>query len=151
MSVPKFYQLKVKEVRPETSDCVSVALEVPDELEEIFRFAPGQYLTFRRHVKDAEIRRSYSICSSPKEGELRVAIKRVDEGKFSSFANRELKPGDVLDVMPPLGKFTPKRSETAKKEYLAFAAGSGITPIMSIMKSVLEEEPESNFTLVYGN
>ncbi|HXS35958.1 MAG TPA: 1,2-phenylacetyl-CoA epoxidase subunit PaaE [Flavipsychrobacter sp.] len=151
MSVPKFYQLKVKEVRPETSDCVSVALEVPDELEEIFRFAPGQYLTFRRHVKDAEIRRSYSICSSPKEGELRVAIKKVEEGKFSGFANRELKVGDVLDVMPPLGKFTPKKSEVAKKEYLAFAAGSGITPIMSIMKSVLEDEPESNFTLVYGN
>src|SRR5581483_6039792 len=133
MSAPKFYPLKVKEVRPETADCVSVALEVPEELVETFRFAPGQYLTFRKHVKDAEVRRSYSICASPNDNELRVAIKKVDEGKFSTFANEILKPGDVLDVMPPLGKFSPKVSAT-HKEYLAFVAGSGITPVMSIMK-----------------
>ncbi|MBS1689431.1 MAG: phenylacetate-CoA oxygenase/reductase subunit PaaK [Bacteroidetes bacterium] len=150
MSAPKFYPLKVKEVRPETADCVSVALEVPEELVETFKFAPGQYLTFRKHVKDAEVRRSYSICASPNDKELRVAIKKVDEGKFSTFANEALKPGDMLDVMPPLGKFTPKIN-TAHKEYLAFAAGSGITPIISIMKAVLENEPDSSFTLVYGN
>lgn len=151
MSVLKFYSLKVKDVRPETADCVSVSLEVPGELADKFRFAPGQYLTFRRHFDDAEVRRSYSICSSPKDGELRVAIKKVEEGKFSTYAHGELKAGDVLDVMPPMGNFTIKNKEAKHKEYLAFAAGSGITPIMSIMKSVLEEEPNSSFTLVYGN
>lgn len=138
-------------MRPETADCVSVSLEVPAELSEQFRFAPGQYLTFRRHFADAEIRRSYSICASPGDGELRVAIKKVEEGKFSTFAHSELKAGDVLDVMPPMGKFTPKQTGAGHKEYLAFASGSGITPIMSIMKTVLENEPDSNFTLVYGN
>ncbi|MGN6567616.1 MAG: FAD-binding oxidoreductase, partial [Flavipsychrobacter sp.] len=150
MSAPKFYPLKVKDVRPETADCVSVALEVPEELVAIFKFAPGQYLTFRKHVKDAEVRRSYSICASPNDNELRVAIKKVEEGKFSTFANEILRPGDVLDVMPPLGKFSPKVAAT-HKEYLAIAAGSGITPIMSIMKTVLENEPDSSFTLIYGN
>jgi len=151
MSALKFYPLTVKNVRPETADCVSVSLEVPDELSEKFRFAPGQYLTFRRHFNDAEVRRSYSICASPKDGELRVAIKRVDEGKFSTYAHGELKAGEVLDVMPPMGNFTIKNPAAKHKEYLAFAAGSGITPIMSIMKSVLEDEPNSSFTLVYGN
>jgi ring-1,2-phenylacetyl-CoA epoxidase subunit PaaE len=151
MSALKFYPLKVKDVRPETADCVSVSLEVPGELAEKFRFAPGQYLTFRRHFDDAEVRRSYSICASPKDGELRVAIKKVEEGKFSTYAHGELKEGDVLDVMPPLGNFTIKNKEAKHKEYLAFAAGSGITPIMSIMKSVLEDEPNSSFTLIYGN
>ena len=151
MSALKFYSLKVKDVRPETTDCVSVSLEVPSDLSEKFHFAPGQYLTFRRHFDDSEIRRSYSICSSPNEGELRVAIKKVEEGKFSTFAHGALKAGDLLDVMPPLGKFTPKKTEKKHKEYVAFAAGSGITPVMSIMKYVLENEPNSNFTLVYGN
>lgn len=151
MSALKFYPLQVKDVRPETADCVSVSLVVPDELSELFRFAPGQYLTFRKHINDAEVRRSYSICTSPRDGELRVAIKKVDNGKFSGFAHAELRAGDVLDVMPPMGKFSPKAAGTTHKEYLAFAAGSGITPIMSIMKTVLEEEPNSNFTLVYGN
>ena len=151
MSSIKFYSLKVNDVRPETADCVSVSLEVPAALQETFRFAPGQYLTFRRHFDGAEVRRSYSICSSPRDGELRVAIKKVEEGKFSTYAHGTLKAGDELDVMPPMGKFTPKKNEGKHKEYLAFAAGSGITPIMSIMKTVLEDEPNSNFTLVYGN
>ena len=151
MSALKFYPLKVKNVRPETADCVSVSLEVPGEWAETFRFAPGQYLTFRRHFNDAEVRRSYSICSSPSDGELRVAIKKVEEGKFSTYAHGELKAGEVLDVMPPMGNFTIKNKEAKHKEYIAFAAGSGITPIMSIMKSVLEDEPNSSFTLVYGN
>lgn len=151
MSALKFYPLIVTDVRPETADCVSVALEVPTDLAETFRFAPGQYLTFRKHLGDSEIRRSYSICASPKEGELRVAIKKVEKGVFSGYAHGSLKKGDILDVMPPLGKFTPKESEATHKEYLAFAAGSGITPIMSIMKAVLEDEPNSSFTLIYGN
>lgn len=151
MSVSKFYELKVKDVRPETMDCVSVTLEVPEELKEIFRFSAGQYLTFRRHIENADVRRSYSICTSPKEGELRVAIKKVEKGKFSTYALSVLKKGDILDVMPPLGKFTPRKNGTKHKQYLAIAAGSGITPVMSIMKSVLEEEPNSDFTLIYGN
>jgi ring-1,2-phenylacetyl-CoA epoxidase subunit PaaE len=151
MSALKFYPLTVKDVRPETADCVSVSLEIPADLADKFQFAPGQYLTFRRHFNDAEVRRSYSICSSPKDGELRVAIKKVEEGKFSGYAHAGLQAGDVLDVMPPMGKFTPKKTEAKHKEYVAFAAGSGITPIMSIMKTVLEDEPNSSFTLVYGN
>jgi len=151
MSALKFYPLKVKDITPETNECVSVALEIPVELEEVFRFAPGQYLTFKKHLQDAEVRRSYSICASPNERELRVAIKRVEEGKFSGFANQDLQVGDVLDVMPPMGKFSPRASEKLKRNYLAFVAGSGITPVMSIMKTVLQNEPESQFTLVYGN
>ncbi|RYZ50371.1 MAG: phenylacetate-CoA oxygenase/reductase subunit PaaK [Sphingobacteriales bacterium] len=151
MSTLKFYPLQVKEVRAETADCVSVALEVPEELKEIFRFAPGQYLTFRHHMDNAEVRRSYSICCSPRDGELRVAIKKVEQGRFSGFANSGLKKGEVLDVMPPMGKFSPRPSEKQGRQYLALAAGSGITPVMSIMKAILEEEPDSSFTLVYGN
>ena len=151
MSAIRFYELRVKEVRPETADCVSVALDVPEDLQEAFRFQPGQYLTFRRHLQGAEVRRSYSICASPKEGELRVAIKSVEGGKFSGFAIAELKAGEVLEVMPPMGKFSPKNADKTGKEYLAFAAGSGITPIMSIMRHVLESEAASSFTLVYGN
>lgn len=148
MSALRFYELKVADVRPETPDCVSVALEVPAALKETFVFAPGQYLTFKIGLAGQEIRRSYSICTAPGDGELRVAIKSVKGGKFSTVANTMLKKGDVLEVMPPMGKFTPKR---LGKHYLAFAAGSGITPMMSIIKDALQREPDSHFTLVYGN
>ncbi len=150
MSV-KFYSLKVKDVKPETADCVSVALEVPEELAKDFTFLPGQYLTFRRGDGEAEIRRSYSICAGPNDCELRVAIKKVEQGKFSTFANTELKPGDVLEVMPPMGNFILKKKEVQHKHYLAIVAGSGITPVMSIMKQVLEGDDDSRFTLIYGN
>ena len=99
MSALKFYALKVKDVRAETADCVSVSLEVPAELGDLFRFAPGQYLTFRKHMEGAEVRRSYSICSSPSEGELRVAIKKVENGRFSTYAHSSIKAGDELDVI----------------------------------------------------
>ena len=148
MSALRFYELKISEIRQETPDCVSVLLEVPDDLKEAFIFQPGQYLTFRTSLTGQEVRRSYSICAAPAEGELRVAIKAVQGGKFSTHANTMLKKGDVMEVMPPMGKFTPKR---LGKQYLAFAAGSGITPIMGIMKEVLQREPDSQFTLVYGN
>lgn len=151
MSAPRFYELKVKDIRPETADCVSVALEVPEELRDVFLFQPGQYLTFRKHLDGAEVRRSYSICTSPREGELRVAIKQVEEGKFSGYANTQLKKGDILEVMTPMGKFSPKSSDKKGKQYLAFVAGSGITPVMSIMRHLLEDEANSQFTLVYGN
>lgn len=150
MSV-KFHSLRVKDIRPETPDCVSVSLEVPEELSEEFKFIPGQYLTFRRHDGETELRRSYSICAAPGDCELRVAIKRVAKGKFSTYANEDLKPGDELEVMPPMGNFVLKDKDTKHKHYMAIAAGSGITPVMSIMKSVLENDAEAKFTLIYGN
>lgn len=148
MSALRFYELTVADVRPETADCVSVALHVPDELKETFAFTPGQYLTFKIGLAGQEIRRSYSICAAPQDGELRVAIKAVKGGKFSTLANTMLKKGDVLEVMPPLGKFTPKG---LGKQYLCIAAGSGITPMMSIIKDVLQREADSHVTLIYGN
>lgn len=151
MSVPKFHELTVKEVRKETPDCVSVVVSVPETLADMYRFTPGQYLTFRRGTGAEEIRRSYSICSGPNDKELRVAIKQVTGGRFSTYANEELKKGDVLDVMPPMGQFIAKKKDLKQKHYLAFAAGSGITPILSIMKDTLESDDKSEFTLIYGN
>jgi ring-1,2-phenylacetyl-CoA epoxidase subunit PaaE len=151
MSALKFYPLKVKDVRQETADCVSVSMEIPEELADVFRFTAGQYLTFRTQMNGTEVRRSYSICVSPKQCELRVAVKKMEEGKFSTFANETLKPGDVIEVMPPLGKFSPKLQPAKNKQYLFIAAGSGITPVMSIMTHVLEEEQDAHVTLVYGN
>lgn len=151
MSTSHFHTLTIKEVRPETAECVSVSFYIPETLQETFSFLPGQYLTLRKLIDGAEVRRSYSICSAPGENELRVAVKKVDQGKFSGFVNTGLKAGDMLEVMPPMGKFTPRTSDKPAKKYLAFAAGSGITPIIGIMKSVLQQEPGSEFTLVYGN
>lgn len=150
MSSIKFYPLTVKEVRPETADCVSVSLQVPEHLKETFNFKPGQYLTFRTNIAGTEVRRSYSICTSPTDCDLRVAIKKVQDGKFSTWANEDLKAGDVLETMPPMGNFTPKEPMTGKN-YLAFVAGSGITPAFSIMKTALEQDNANTFTLVYGN
>ncbi|GAA4459140.1 1,2-phenylacetyl-CoA epoxidase subunit PaaE [Rurimicrobium arvi] len=146
-----FHPLKVKNVRKETADCVSVSLEVPAELQQEFSFRHGQYLTFRKEFNGEEVRRSYSICSSPLDRELRVAIKKVEDGLFSQFANHQLKVGDTLDAMAPQGLFTCELNRERKKYYLAFAAGSGITPILSIIKTVLQSEPQSEFCLVYGN
>ena len=151
MSALKFYELKVKEVRPETADCVSVALEVPENLKETFAFAAGQYLTFRTQLDGAEVRRSYSICVSPNDGELRVAVKKVEDGKFSTHANTVLKAGDILEVMPPMGKFSPKNAAKPNKQYLAIVAGSGITPVMSIMKfKNMDDVIERSNRTLYG-
>lgn len=146
-----FYPLTVKDIRKETQDCISVAFDVPEALTENFRFIPGQNITIRTVVNNEELRRSYSICSTPADGELRVAIKKVNGGVFSSFANSGLKIGDVLDVLPPTGRFYTPLSPDQKKNYVAFAAGSGITPLLSIINTTLRTEPESTFTLVYGN
>ena len=146
-----FHPLKVVDIRRETADCVSVAFQVPGELADTYKFTQGQYLTFKKDINGESIRRSYSICSSPMEGELRVAIKKVDGGRFSTFANEELKVGDVLETMKPTGRFYTALSTENKKHYVAFAAGSGITPMMSIMKTTLATEPNSHFTLFYGN
>lgn len=149
--MPKFHPLKVKEVRPETEECVSVAFKLPDALREDFHFLPGQYLTLKAAINGEEVRRSYSICASPVDEELRVAIKKIPQGRFSTFANEQLQAGDELEVMTPMGRFYTETDPAHEKEYAAFAAGSGITPIMSIMRTVLSQEPKSRFTLFYGN
>ena len=146
-----FRKLVIKEVRKETANCVSILFHVPEEWKNDFEFQPGQNLIIRYVIDGEEIRRSYSICSSPHENELRVAVKKVEAGKFSSFANLHLKSGDELDVLPPSGRFSPRLSPEHQKHYMAFAAGSGITPIISIIKATLAIEPLSRYTLVYGN
>lgn len=146
-----FHKLQVKEVRKETPDCVSIAFAVPEAVQQEFIFEQGQNITVKKEIAGEEIRRSYSICSAPFENELRVAVKKVDGGRFSSFANTDLKAGDILDILPPTGKFNTKLKTENKKQYLAFAAGSGITPVISIIKTTLQTEPASTFTLVFGN
>lgn len=146
-----FHKLKVKEVREETTDCVSIAFAIPENLKKDFLFEQGQNITIKKEIDGEEIRRSYSICSAPFENELRVAVKKVDGGKFSFYANSALKAGDELDILPPTGKFNTKLKTENKKQYLSFAAGSGITPIISIIKTTLQTEPGSQFTLVFGN
>ena len=146
-----FHSLRVKKIEKETDDCVSITFEVPEELKEVFQFKQGQTLTIRKKFNDEEIRRNYSICSSPFDNRLQVAVKKTEGGLFSTYANEELKAGDVLDVLPPTGKFYTELHPGQKKHYVAFAAGSGITPVLSIIKTTLLTEPESSFTLVYGN
>ncbi len=146
-----FHSLKVKQVVKETEDCVVVSFEVPAELEGHFSFQQGQSLTMKKLIRGEEARRTYSICSSPFDHTLRVAIKKVEGGIFSTWANEELRAGDSLDVLPPVGKFYTELKTGQKKNYLAFAAGSGITPVLSIIKTTLLTESESSFTLVYGN
>ena len=148
---PKFHTLKISDIRQETDDCVSVAFAVPQELSSDYQFIQGQYLTLKTQINAQEVRRSYSICSSPLENELRVAIKRVKEGLFSNYANDNFKVGDSIEVMTPMGKFYTELKSDNAKNYLAFAGGSGITPVLSIMKTVLLTEPKSKFTLIYGN
>ena len=146
-----FHPLKIKEVRKETPECVSVLFEIPTGLKDSFAFQHGQSLTMRTFLNEEEIRRTYSICSSPLDNEWRVAIKKQDYGLFSNFANDQLKAGDTVEVMEPVGKFYTELNSENKKNYLAFAAGSGITPVISIIKTTLRTEPQSSFTLVYGN
>jgi ring-1,2-phenylacetyl-CoA epoxidase subunit PaaE len=128
-----------------------VVFEIPEELKTDFAFSQGQSLSMRSIINGEEVRRTYSICSSPVDKEWRVAIKKVEGGIFSSFANDTLKKNDILEVMEPVGKFYTELSPSQKKNYLAFAAGSGITPVISIIKTTLQTEPQSCFTLVYGN
>jgi ring-1,2-phenylacetyl-CoA epoxidase subunit PaaE len=128
-----------------------VEFDVPETLQSVFQFTQGQSLTMRATIHGEEVRRTYSICSSPLDKQLKVAIKKVEGGLFSRFANEELKKGDTLDVMQPVGKFYTSLNASQHKNYIAFAAGSGITPVLSLIKTTLATEPLSNFTLVYGN
>jgi ring-1,2-phenylacetyl-CoA epoxidase subunit PaaE len=151
MTAKGFYKVKTKEVLKEIDDAVSVVLEIAEEDKKAFEFLPGQYITIKYMNGDEELRRSYSICSAPFENELRVAIKKVPGGVFSTFANEKLQVGQELEVMAPLGNFTCDIAKENKKNYVAFAAGSGITPILSLAKTILNVETESTFTLIYGN
>jgi ring-1,2-phenylacetyl-CoA epoxidase subunit PaaE len=150
-TAPRFLPLTVTEVRRDTRDAVVVTLAPRPEDAARFRFTQGQYLTFRRAFDGDELRRSYSICAGLDEGVLKVGIKRVDGGAFSTWANEDLAPGAVLEAMPPMGNFHAPLSPDRGRHYLGFAGGSGITPVLSILKTVLAREPASRFTLVYAN
>ena len=147
----KFYPLTVAKVKHETRDAIAVTFAVPPELKSTFAYQQGQHLTLRALIDGEDVRRSYSICSAVQDEQLRVAIKRTPGGLFSSWANEHLQPGATLEVMPPMGHFNVPLEPDSKRHYLAFAAGSGITPILSIIKTTLQAEPKSRFTLVYGN
>lgn len=148
---PKFHSLTISDIRKETEDTVSVAFQIPESLTEVFSFTPGQYLTLKAMIDGEDIRRSYSLCSAPFENEWRVAIKQVCGGKFSTYANSKLKFGMELEVMNPMGNFLVETHPEHDKSYVLFASGSGITPILSIAKSILHDEPKSDITLFYGN
>jgi ring-1,2-phenylacetyl-CoA epoxidase subunit PaaE len=145
----RFHELKVASIERQTPEAVAVAFEIPDGLKDAFAFRPGQYLTLAADIGGQEARRSYSICSAPGDETLRVGVKRVADGRFSSFVNETLSVGDTIRVMPPEGRFTSLAGE--RHDYVLIAAGSGITPMLSIAKTVLGHEPDSTITLVNGN
>ena len=147
----QFHKLAIQNIHRETSKCITLSFAVPESLKDAFIFKAGQYITLRTNIDGNEVRRDYSLCSSPKSGIMRVAVKEVENGTFSKYANNVLKEGDILDVMPPNGRFTFEPTTSKARTIAAFAAGSGITPVLSIAKTVLEEEPNSSFILVYGN
>ena len=146
-----FHSLQVKEIRKETNDCVTISFDLDDTQRSIFKYTQGQYITLRKTIGDQDIRRSYSICSSPLDNELVIAIKKAEKGIFSTYANESLKKGDTLEVMPPMGNFFTPLNPASSHHYVGFAAGSGITPLLSIIKTTLLTEPKSRFLLVYGN
>ena len=146
-----FHKLSIKTIKRETEQSISIAFNVPENLKDTFTFKAGQYITLKTQIDDKEVRRDYSLCVSPKSGELKVAVKEVTDGTFSAYANKKLKVGDTLDVAPPKGRFTFEPNDSKTKNIAAFAAGSGITPVLSIIKCALEEEVYSKVILVYGN
>ena len=155
MAVPQFHRLTIKDVRPETADAITVAFDVPPALRDAYRFTQGQFLTLRETLDGEDVRRSYSVCVGVPDyearGELRVAIKRVAGGRFSNWANEALRPGRAIDVMTPDGRFFTALDPSSARHYVGFAGGSGITPMLSLIRTVLAAEPRSAFTLVYGN
>ena len=147
----QFHKLTIKNINKETDKCVTISFNIPSALKDTFSFKSGQYITLKTDINGKEIRRDYSLCSSPRSGELKIAVKEVEGGTFSTYANSQLKENDALEVAPPNGRFIFEPNATKSRTIAAFASGSGITPIMSIAKTVLEEEPNSTFILVYGN
>ena len=150
MSV-SFHRLTISEVIDETADAKSIRFEVPPELRETFAFKPGQHLTLMTRMGDEEVRRNYSLCVAPQDGQLKVTVKRIADGAFSNWANDNLKAGDSIEVMAPHGSFTWDFVPGAANHYVGFAGGSGITPVLSLLKTALLTEPDSRFTLFYGN
>ena len=150
-TLPKFHHLTIRDLRRETDDAISMSFELPPAIKADYAFAPGQYLTLRTTLDGEEVRRSYSICSGPDDGEIRIAVKKVDGGAFSSWAVEQLKSGDAIDVMTPTGRFGVAATPGQARLHVGFAAGSGITPIISIIRGVLAREPDSRFFLFYGN
>ncbi|MEO9063366.1 MAG: FAD-binding oxidoreductase, partial [Burkholderiaceae bacterium] len=148
---PLFHPLRVRAIHPDTAEAVIVSFDVPGELREVFGFTQGQYLTLRTEIDGADLRRSYSICAGVDDGELRVGVRKVRSGVFSNWINAALKPGDTIQVMAPQGRFFVPIERNARRHHVGIAGGSGITPILSIMKTVLAAESKSSFTLVYGN
>lgn len=148
-ATPRFHRLTIRDLRRETADAVSIAFDVPAEFATDYRYNPGQYLTLRATVDGEDLRRSYSICSGPDDGELRIAVKRV--GVFSDWVNRTLQAGDAIEVMTPTGRFGATNVPDRARIHVAFAAGSGITPVLSLLRAVLAREPDSRFVLFYGN
>ena len=148
---PKFHTLKINDIRRETEDTVSISFEVPSDLHKDYKFESGQYLTLKADINGEDVRRSYSLCSAPYENEWRVAVKQVPEGKFSTYANNVLNRDMTLEVMTPTGNFKLSTDASKINSYVLFAAGSGITPMLSIAKSALRDEPNSDVTLFYGN
>ena len=146
-----FHKLKIAEIVPETAEAVSLRFDIPPELEETFTFKPGQHLTLRLMIDGEDVRRNYSLCTAPDERDWKVTIKRMPGGFFSQWAPDNLKAGDVIEVMEPHGSFTTEVDANNRRHLVAIAGGSGITPVMSLVKSTLRAEPESQFTLFYGN
>ena len=146
-----FHPLRVKAIEPDTAEAVIVSFEVPTDLQEVFGFTQGQYLTLRKDIDGQDLRRSYSICAGLDDGELRVGVRKVRGGVFSNWINASLQPGDTLQVMAPQGRFFVPIEPASARHHVGIAGGSGITPILSIMKTVLAREPASRFTLIYGN
>jgi len=146
-----YQPLEIAEIDRETAEAVTITLHIPEDLREAFRFRPGQHLPVRAAIEGEEQRRTYSICCAPGEGNLRIAIKRVAEGRFSNWANDTLAVGGTLDAMAPAGRFVLPESDGEPRRVVAFAAGAGITPILAMVKHALAAEPATDFTLVYGN
>jgi ring-1,2-phenylacetyl-CoA epoxidase subunit PaaE len=146
-----FHLLEVSRIVKETDDCVVITLGIPEELKDVFSYKAGQNITIRQIINGEERRRNYSICTSPFDEDFKIGVKQVSGGLFSTYANSELKEGDFLEVMPPTGSFFTELHPAQQKNYIAFAAGSGITPVLSLVKTTLQTEPRSSFTLVYGN
>ena len=151
MSDSHFYPLTIKDIRSETDTAVCVSFDIPEELQDKFKFIQGQFLTLKADIEGDDIRRSYSICSGVDDGVLQVGIKRVRDGLFSNYANEHFKIGSRVDVMPPQGNFYTQLDDANRKRYMCIAAGSGITPILSNIKSIFHREPHSRVTLIYGN
>src|SRR5437764_5568739 len=146
-----FHKLKIAEVRRETSDAVSIRFEIPDELKSAFAFKAGQHLTLRADLDGEDVRRNYSVCVAPGEDEIRSAIKQMMPGRFSTWANANLREGQTIEVLPPMGRFVAPEIASDRPYYVALAGGSGITPVISIIKTVLETQPGARFVLLYGN